>query len=137
MLFFVARNAGRAHFEGMDNAFTAILAALAEILRLSFRVVEIVDTRDYDAETGKPIPSTGEDRACSRCGAAHQVWVKVAGYSNKARVGTMIVGTSCARGMVAAADLNRVRRRTGNAVANDAAFERMHAMHLAELAEAV
>jgi superfamily II DNA or RNA helicase len=38
-----------------------------------WETVKIVDTRDYDWETGKPIPGTGAGATCTRCERTHDV----------------------------------------------------------------
>lgn len=63
------------------------------------RLVKIIDTRDREERDGMfssfsvPVPGTGTEHACHRCGAPHEVhaYVEVEGGE------VVIVGTGCAR----------------------------------------
>jgi 8-oxo-dGTP pyrophosphatase MutT (NUDIX family) len=56
-------------------------------------LVEIVDTREFDWETGKPIPGSGKPNFCGRCSKAHEVHWIVRDEHGK----LWTVGASCAK----------------------------------------
>jgi 8-oxo-dGTP pyrophosphatase MutT (NUDIX family)/ribosomal protein L40E len=56
-------------------------------------LVEIIDTREFDWETGKPISGTGKPNFCGRCSKAHEVHWVVRDAHGK----TWTVGASCAK----------------------------------------
>lgn len=55
-------------------------------------ITDIVDTRDVDFFTGKPIPGTGAGRPCDRCGKKHDIVYHMS--SNKGELAS--VGSTCA-----------------------------------------
>lgn len=58
----------------------------------SWEVVSIKDTRERDWETGKPIPGTGAQQTCERCGKTHDVVHKL---RHKETGKTKEVGSGC------------------------------------------
>ncbi len=62
------------------------------------RIISVVDTRDYEEDPTSdrwvPVPGSGTEHACDRCGRSHEVLATVELEDGK----TAIVGTGCARG---------------------------------------
>lgn len=58
-------------------------------------IVRVVDTREYieDGDRWIPIPGSGSENECARCGALHEIHATVRLEDGS----LMIVGTSCAR----------------------------------------
>ena len=59
------------------------------------RIISVRDTRDYDDSSGewKPIPGTGEEHYCDRCGKVHEIHATVELEDES----YCVVGTTCAR----------------------------------------
>jgi hypothetical protein len=57
------------------------------------RVLEVTDTREWDEDLERPVPGSGQEHQCDRCGRCHEVWVRV-----RLDDGTeSVIGTGCAR----------------------------------------
>lgn len=74
------------------------------------KVIEVVDTREFDEDLEVRLPGTGREHECDRCGRLHEVWVTVELDNGEQAV----IGTGCARrdemAMVRRA-VNRAARR--------------------------
>lgn len=59
------------------------------------RILSVTDTRQWDDAGGKwaPIPGSGEEHACDRCGRRHEVWAQVLLDDDS----QITVGTGCAK----------------------------------------
>jgi hypothetical protein len=70
----------------------------------NFRVIEIHDTRQVEIVDDRPkrIAGSGLPRACDHCGASHEIHVTVTDG-----VTTLVVGSSCARGLAKSPALRR------------------------------
>lgn len=58
-------------------------------------ITGINDTRQFDFETRKPVPQSGDARECDHCGRAHEVHVSVSARDGR----TAIIGTGCCKNL--------------------------------------
>lgn len=58
-----------------------------------WKVLGVTDTREFDLDTGKPIPGTGEDFDCEHCGRAIEIHVRLVALDGSGA--EMTVGTGC------------------------------------------
>lgn len=61
-------------------------------MNATLEVLEVFDTRNFDLQTFKPIPGSGEPHSCDHCGKTHEVYCKLSDGQ--------IVGTTCCRKQV-------------------------------------
>lgn len=102
------------------------------------RVIRVVDTRDWqevEDDRWEPIPGSGIENACHRCGRNHEVHAHVMLEDNT----TAVIGTGCARGddlikgaaftsaANAAKRIVQLRTKRANAEAQLAEYERARA----------
>lgn len=69
--------------------------------RETWKVIEIIDTREIDPDTGKRIPESGNPRTCDRCGKDHKVYYHLKSESGKKAV----VGSGCGPKLAGGAEL--------------------------------
>lgn len=62
-----------------------------------WQIEAILDTREYDTQTMKPIPGTGDEIPCECCGRSILVHAHLVQITNRKVTDRAIVGTQCCK----------------------------------------